>query len=69
MNADAPRHDGTITSYQDAPARTVTAGGVTFAYRELGPTGGVPVVFLVHLAANLDNWDPGSSTRSPSATT
>ena len=28
------------------------------AYRELGPKGGVPVVFLVHLAANLDNWDP-----------
>lgn len=47
-----------ITSYAQAPARTVTAGGVTFAYRELGPTGGVPVVFFVHLAANLDNWDP-----------
>ena len=31
---------------------------MTFAYRELGPTGGVPVVFFVHLAANLDNRDP-----------
>lgn len=49
---------GPITSYRDAPARTVTVGDVTFAYRELGPTGGVPVVFFVHLAANLDNWDP-----------
>lgn len=58
MNAHERRHDATITSYRDAPARTVTAGGVTFAYRELGPRGGVPVVFLVHLAANLDNWDP-----------
>ena len=47
-----------ITAYRDAPARTVSAGGVTYAYRELGPKGGVPVVFLVHLAANLDNWDP-----------
>jgi pimeloyl-ACP methyl ester carboxylesterase len=47
-----------ITSYAEAPARTVTAGGVTFAYRELGPKGGVPVVFFVHLAATLDNWDP-----------
>ena len=47
-----------ITSYAKAPARTVTAGGVTYAYRELGPKGGIPVVFFVHLAATLDNWDP-----------
>jgi pimeloyl-ACP methyl ester carboxylesterase len=47
-----------ITSYADAPAKTVTAGGTTFAYRELGPKGGIPVVFFVHLAATLDNWDP-----------
>lgn len=48
----------TVAAYKDALARTVTAGDVTFAYRELGPTGGVPVVFFLHLAANLDNWDP-----------
>jgi len=47
-----------ITSYADAPARTITAGGTTYAYRELGPKGGIPVVFFVHLAATLDNWDP-----------
>jgi pimeloyl-ACP methyl ester carboxylesterase len=47
-----------ITSYAQAPARTVTTGGTTYAYRELGPKGGVPVVFFVHLAATLDNWDP-----------
>jgi pimeloyl-ACP methyl ester carboxylesterase len=47
-----------VTSYVEAPTRTVTAGGATYAYRELGPKGGVPVVFFVHLAANLDNWDP-----------
>ncbi|MEQ1770724.1 MAG: alpha/beta hydrolase [Devosia sp.] len=46
------------TRYADATTRTITAGGVTFAYRELGPRGGVPVVFFVHLAANMDNWDP-----------
>lgn len=51
-------NDPVITSYKDAPARTVKAGDVTFAYRELGPKGGVPVVFFVHLAATLDNWDP-----------
>ncbi len=47
-----------ITSYAQAPTRIVTVGGATYAYRELGPQGGVPVVFFVHLAATLDNWDP-----------
>jgi pimeloyl-ACP methyl ester carboxylesterase len=47
-----------ITSYAKAPARTITTGGTTYAYRELGPKGGIPVVFFVHLAATLDNWDP-----------
>ena len=47
-----------VRSYRDAPTRSLSAAGVNFAYRELGPKGGVPVVFLVHLAANLDNWDP-----------
>jgi pimeloyl-ACP methyl ester carboxylesterase len=51
-------NESVITSYAQAPARTVTAGGVTYAYRELGPKGGIPVVFFVHLAATLDNWDP-----------
>ncbi len=46
------------TSYKVASTRTVSVGGVDFAYRELGPTTGVPVVFLTHLAAVLDNWDP-----------
>lgn len=52
------RNDSVITSYATAPSRTVTAGGTTYAYRELGPKGGIPVVFFVHLAATLDNWDP-----------
>ena len=47
-----------ITSYAEAPTRTVAVAGATFAYRRLGPDTGVPVVFFVHLAANLDNWDP-----------
>jgi pimeloyl-ACP methyl ester carboxylesterase len=45
--------------WKNVPTRTITAGGVEFAYRELGTTNpGPPVVFLVHLAAVLDNWDP-----------
>ena len=47
-----------ITSYAQAPTRTISVGEVTYAYRELGPHGGIPVVFFVHLAATLDNWDP-----------
>ena len=48
----------TATNYASAANKTVNVNGTTFAYRELGPTGGIPVVFFVHLAATLDNWDP-----------
>ncbi|WP_432939229.1 alpha/beta fold hydrolase [Kribbella sp. CA-253562] len=58
MNSNRHARDDIVTAYQNAPTRTVVADGVTYAYRELGPKGGVPVVFFVHLAANLDNWDP-----------
>jgi pimeloyl-ACP methyl ester carboxylesterase len=58
MNAHFTATETFITAYSDAPGRTITAGGVTYAYRELGSKGGIPVVFFVHLAANLDDWDP-----------
>jgi pimeloyl-ACP methyl ester carboxylesterase len=46
-------------TWKSVTTQTITAGGVTFAYRELGKkNGGTPVVFLAHLAAVLDNWDP-----------
>lgn len=46
-------------SWKTVPTRTIRAGGVEFAYRELGDQNpGPPVVFLVHLAAVMDNWDP-----------
>ena len=46
-------------NWKNVTTRTITAGGVEFAYRELGTNNpGTPVVFLVHLAAVLDNWDP-----------
>src|SRR3954447_7792642 len=57
-STDDSSNEGIVTTYAQAPARTVTAGGVTYAYRELGPKGGIPVIFFVHLAATLDNWDP-----------
>lgn len=46
-------------NWANVPTQTISAGGVDFAYRELGKHhGGTPVVLLVHLAAVLDNWDP-----------
>lgn len=45
-------------SWVNVPTRTVDVGGTKFAYRELGSETGVPVIFLNHLAAELDRWDP-----------
>jgi pimeloyl-ACP methyl ester carboxylesterase len=42
----------------DTATKTVEVEGTAFAYREVGPTTGVPVVFLHHFTAVLDDWDP-----------
>ncbi|RDU99435.1 alpha/beta fold hydrolase [Trinickia dinghuensis] len=47
-----------VTSYAHAKTNLVKAGGTTFAYRELGQQGGVPLVLLNHWGAVLDNFDP-----------
>jgi len=47
-----------MTTWKNAPTRTVEVDGVEFAYRELGTGSDVPVVFLHHLTAVLDDWDP-----------
>jgi pimeloyl-ACP methyl ester carboxylesterase len=47
-----------MTRWKETPTRTVDVGGVQFAYRELGTGSDVPVVFLHHLTAVLDDWDP-----------
>ena len=48
----------TITAWNSTPTHTVDVGGTSFAYRELGPRGGTPLVFLHHFTAVLDDWDP-----------
>jgi pimeloyl-ACP methyl ester carboxylesterase len=58
MSTPANPRARTTSTWKDVSTRTVDARGVTFAYRELGPTTGVPLVLLTHLAAVLDNWDP-----------
>jgi pimeloyl-ACP methyl ester carboxylesterase len=46
-------------TWTNVPTQVISAEGVDFAYRELGKNkGGTPVIFLNHLAAVLDNWDP-----------
>src|SRR6266545_6464544 len=54
----APTGAASNTTWKNAPTHTIHVGGVQFAYRQLGPSTGVPVVFFTHLAAVLDNWDP-----------
>jgi pimeloyl-ACP methyl ester carboxylesterase len=54
----APTDAALNSTWQNAPTHTINAGGLEFAYRQLGPCTDVPVVFLTHLAAVLDNWDP-----------
>jgi pimeloyl-ACP methyl ester carboxylesterase len=55
---EAPTGAALNTSWKTAPTQTIHVSGVEFAYRQLGLSSGVPVVFLTHLAAVLDNWDP-----------
>jgi pimeloyl-ACP methyl ester carboxylesterase len=43
---------------KEAVTKTVEVDGIPFAYREVGPPSGVPVVFLHHFTAVLDDWDP-----------
>ncbi len=55
--ATAARPIGNL-KWKEVATRTIDVGGVPFAYRELGPNSGVPVIFLHHLMAVLDDWDP-----------
>lgn len=47
-----------VHAWKDVPTRSVDVGGTRFVYRELGVESEVPVVFLHHLTAVLDDWDP-----------
>jgi pimeloyl-ACP methyl ester carboxylesterase len=67
MSMHQGSHAGSRVAWRTAPTKGVEVGGTTFVYRQLGPDTGVPVVFLNHLAAELDRWDPrvvdGIATR------
>jgi pimeloyl-ACP methyl ester carboxylesterase len=61
-NVPARTHDRIerqeMTTWKDTPTRKIDVNGIEFAYRELGAGSDVPVVFLHHLTAVLDDWDP-----------
>lgn len=48
----------TTRSANTSPTMGVAVDGTQFAYREFGPSTGVPVVFLHHFTAVIDDWDP-----------
>lgn len=48
-----------VISFRNVKTQTVHVEGIDFHYRKLGQNNsGVPVVFLNHLAATMDNCDP-----------
>jgi pimeloyl-ACP methyl ester carboxylesterase len=58
MPAHSQGSHGLVGRYADAPNHAIQVGGVVFAYRDLGPREGTPLVLLNHWGAVLDNFDP-----------
>lgn len=59
VNKQAVQNPQQNTNWRNVPTQFISADGINFAYREYGQqNGGTPVIFLNHLAAVLDNWDP-----------
>lgn len=51
-------NDKSDVRYVGAPNLSISVIGTSFAYRDLGPRNGVPLVLLNHWGAVLDNFDP-----------
>ena len=47
-----------VVTLETAPTRYVEGNGIRFAYRQLGPSTGTPLVLLQHFSGNIDSWDP-----------
>jgi pimeloyl-ACP methyl ester carboxylesterase len=48
----------TTDTSQTAATQLIDVKGTSFAYREFGAPSAIPLVFLHHLTATLDDWDP-----------
>jgi len=55
-NTNSPA--GSQTSYVEAQNQSITVNGIPFAYRDIGPRTGAPLVLFNHWGAVLDNFDP-----------
>jgi len=58
MSMHEQSHPEASITWRNATTKDVDVGGAKLVYRQLGPDTGVPVIFLNHLAAELDRWDP-----------
>src|SRR5688500_17836527 len=58
MNTHQQPHPESTIAWSAAPTKAVEVDGTKFVYREPGSGTGVPVIFLNHLAAGVDRWDP-----------
>jgi pimeloyl-ACP methyl ester carboxylesterase len=47
-----------MTRLETAPTEFVKSAGITFAYRRLGTSNGIPLVLLQHFTGHMDSWDP-----------
>ena len=67
MSTQQQSHSGSRIAWRNAQTKRMDMDGTKWVYRQLGPDTGVPVIFLNHLAAELDRWDPrvvdGIATR------
>lgn len=48
----------TTYTHDTVPTQFVEAGGIRFAYRRFGKTGGVPIILNIHFRGTMDHWDP-----------
>lgn len=51
-------NNNTDMTFQNVKTEFVNVNGTNFYYRKLGENKGIPVIFLNHLGATLDNCDP-----------
>jgi pimeloyl-ACP methyl ester carboxylesterase len=47
-----------VVTLETTSTRYVEGNGIRFAYRQLGPATGMPLVLLQHFSGNIDAWDP-----------
>jgi len=50
--------NGEGTTLEIAATRSVEGSGIRFAYRQLCPSTGTPLILLQHFSDNIDAWEP-----------